>query len=94
MNDRYIIPNISDNQCFGAFDHAEESGKIMTALAEEYGINDPDMINTIAEAVKYHDNCGCLLLHHHILTRPTDVSIFLNLYQNPFSWFYIFLQNS
>lgn len=61
----------------GAFDHAEESGKIMPALAKEYGINDPDMINTIVEAVKYHDKRGCGTANETKLLRNADAIDYL-----------------
>jgi len=61
----------------GAFDHAEESGKIMPELAAEYGISDTDMINTIVEAVKYHDKRGCGTANETKLLRNADAIDYL-----------------
>lgn len=61
----------------GAFDHAEESGKIMPKLAVEYGINDSNMINTIVEAVKYHDKRGCGTANETKLLRNADAIDYL-----------------
>jgi len=61
----------------GAFDHAEESARIMPALAAEYGINDTDMVNTIVEAVKYHDKRGCGMANETKLLRNADAVDYL-----------------
>lgn len=61
----------------GKFDHAEESSKIMPALAAEYGINDADMVNTIVEAVKYHDKRGCGAANETKLLRNADAIDYL-----------------
>ena len=61
----------------GKFDHAEESAKIMPKLAVEYGINDADMINTIVEAVKYHDKRGCGTANETKLLRNADAIDYL-----------------
>ena len=60
----------------GPFDHAEESGRIMPALARDYGI-DAGKIDTIAEAVKYHDKRGMGSANETILLRNADAIDYL-----------------
>ncbi len=61
----------------GPFDHAEESAKIVPAIAEEYGINDADKIRIIVEAVKYHDKRGQGTANETILVRNADAVDYL-----------------
>ena len=60
----------------GPFDHAEESGKITPALARDYGI-DPDKIETVVEAVKYHDKRGQGTANETMLLRNADAIDYL-----------------
>lgn len=61
----------------GPFDHAEESAKIIPALAAEYGIGDADKISIIVEAVKYHDKRGQGTANETILVRNADAVDYL-----------------
>jgi len=61
----------------GAFDHAEESAKIVPALAAEYGITDTGKIETIVEAVRYHDKRGMGLANETRLVRNADAVDYL-----------------
>lgn len=60
----------------GIFDHAEESGKAVPALASEYGI-DADKVKTIVEAVRFHDKCGQGTASETILLRNADAIDYL-----------------
>ena len=60
----------------GAFDHAEESAKLMPALADDYGI-DAERIKTITEAVRYHDKRGQGTANETKLLRNADAIDYL-----------------
>lgn len=61
----------------GLFDHAEESSKIIPTLAAEYCINNTAKIETIVEAVKYHDKRGQGLANETKLLRNADAIDYL-----------------
>src|SRR5690606_9883185 len=61
----------------GKFDHAEESAKIVPALAAEYSINDAYKISAIEEAVRYHDKCGQGTANETKLLRNADAVDYL-----------------
>ncbi len=61
----------------GAFDHAEESAKLMPVLLAEYQINDPVKIDTIIEAVRYHDKRGQGTANETKLVRNADAVDYL-----------------
>ena len=60
----------------GPFDHAEESSKFMPALAGDYGI-DAGKIETIVEAVKYHDKRGQGTANETNILRNADAIDYL-----------------
>lgn len=55
----------------GAFDHAEESSKLMPELAKSFGYEDAE-IDVIVEAVKYHDKAGMGGYNETKLLRNAD----------------------
>ena len=59
-----------------AFDHAEESAKLIPALARDYGI-DSDKIGLIIEMVKYHDKRGMGTANETMLLRNADAIDYL-----------------
>lgn len=64
------------NRPEGPFDHAEESAKIMPALAKEYGI-DESKTGAITEAVRYHDKRGKGTANETMLLRNADAIDYL-----------------
>ena len=60
----------------GAFDHAEESAKLIPALAREYGI-DEARVDLMVEMVKYHDKRGMGKAVETMLLRNADAIDYL-----------------
>jgi HD superfamily phosphodiesterase len=60
----------------GQFDHAEESSKLMPAFAADYGIH-AGKIDTIVEAVKFHDKRGQGTANETKLLRNADAIDYL-----------------
>ncbi|MCK5129864.1 MAG: HD domain-containing protein [Clostridiales bacterium] len=55
----------------GVFDHALESSKVVPQIAEAFGFSD-DEIETIIEAVKYHDKANLVESNEALLIRNAD----------------------